>query len=77
MLLVAEIVRKIYPVKSDARDSKRSRLADLETALDRWFIDLPESLRYDSGSKRATPPPHVMLLHTRYWSAVLLLHRAL
>lgn len=77
VLIVAEIVRKIYPVKNSMREPKRARLAELETALDQWYIDLPETLRFDSASKRATPPPHVLLLHVRYWSAVLLLHRAL
>jgi hypothetical protein len=60
-----------------SRTPKRARLMDIEQKLDQWYIELPEELRYETSSKRPVPPPHIMVLHVRYWSAVLLLHRAL
>jgi hypothetical protein len=73
----SDIIKQIYPVVYVSRTPKRVRLAELEKRLDQWYIDLPEELRYESVGKRAVPPPHIMVLHVRYWSAVLLLHRAL
>jgi hypothetical protein len=78
VMIFSEIVKKIYPVKVTLRTPRRSYLQEIETKLDKWYIDLPEALRYDSARTRLVlPPPHVLLLHVRYWSAVLLLHRAL
>jgi hypothetical protein len=76
-LIVASIVRQIYPVKSPARGSRSKSLADLERCLDQWYIDLPDGLRCDTTNKRIVPPPHILFLHIKYWGAVLLLHRAL
>lgn len=76
-LIVGAIVTQIYPVKCSGRCSRAKRLADLESRLDQWYIDLPDGLRYDTASKRAVPPPHILFLHIKYWGAVLLLHRAL
>jgi hypothetical protein len=46
--------------------------------LDKWYIDLPEHLRHESGpSKLPVPPPHILTLHMQYWCTVLLLHRPL
>lgn len=67
----------IYPVRSTGRGPRRAVLSSLESRLDQWYIDLPENLRYDPASKRNTPPPPVLFIHIKYWSAVLLLHRAL
>ncbi|EGN91754.1 hypothetical protein SERLA73DRAFT_80157 [Serpula lacrymans var. lacrymans S7.3] len=75
-VIVGSIVNLVYPVRPIARVSRRTILANLETRLDQWYIDLPNSLRYDTASKRNTPPPPVLFLHVQYWSAVLLLHRA-
>jgi hypothetical protein len=75
--IISDIVKQIYPVVYRSRTPKRVKLAELEQRLDAWYIELPEELRYESTSKRPVPPPHIMVLHVRYWSAVLLLHRAL
>jgi len=77
VLIYAEIVKKIYPVRNVSGVPRRQHLASIEMRLDKWYIDLPEVFRYESTRGRhAVPPPHVLLLHVRYWSAVLLLHRA-
>lgn len=74
---MGSIVTQIYPVKCTGRSSRTKSLADLESRLDQWYIDLPDSLRCDTTSKRLVPPPHILFLHIKYWAAVLLLHRAL
>jgi hypothetical protein len=75
-IIVGSIVTQIYPVKCTGRSSRTKSLADLESRLDQWYIDLPDCLRYDTTSK-AVPPPHILFLNIKYWGAVLLLHRAL
>ncbi|KAG0702716.1 fungal-specific transcription factor domain-containing protein [Suillus ampliporus] len=75
-VLIGSIVTMIYPVRSTGRGSRRTVLNSLESRLDQWYIDLPDNLRYDQASKRNTPPPVVLFIHVKYWSAVLLLHRA-
>ncbi|KAG1757862.1 fungal-specific transcription factor domain-containing protein [Suillus lakei] len=75
-VLIGSIVTMIYPVRSTGRGSRRAVLNNLESRLDQWYIDLPDNLRYDPASKRNTPPPAVLCIHIKYWSAVLLLHRA-
>jgi hypothetical protein len=77
-VIVGNILTHVYPVKSVSHTSPHAAPAALETRLHQWYTELPEYLRYDSsGSQRIIPPPHILLLHIRYWSAVLLLHRAL
>lgn len=76
-IITASIVTQIYPVKCPRHCSRSKKLADLESRLDQWYIDLPNSLRCDTTSKRIVPPPHIIFLHIKYWGAVLVLHRAL
>jgi hypothetical protein len=75
-IIIGSVADHIYPVKSTSRVPRRTWLARLEAQLDQWYYELPESLRYEPASKRVVPPPHVLRLHTTYWSTVLLLHRA-
>lgn len=76
-IIIGSVADRIYPVKSTSRIPRRTWLARLEAQLDQWYYELPEALRYEPTSKRSVPPPHVLRLHTTYWSTVLLLHRAL
>ncbi|KAG6888363.1 hypothetical protein C0995_008950 [Termitomyces sp. Mi166 len=72
--ILSLIVQAIYAIRPTS--SRHSEAKFLEGLLDKWYIGLPENLRYDIGSiKRPTPPPHVLTLHMQYWCAVLLLHR--
>ncbi|KAF9225551.1 hypothetical protein BS17DRAFT_751446 [Gyrodon lividus] len=75
-VIIGPIVSSVYPVKSTRRASRRAVLGNLEARLDQWYLELPDDLRYDPASKRNTPPPPVLYIHIKYWSAVLLLHRA-
>ncbi|KAF8846123.1 hypothetical protein BDN67DRAFT_1064611 [Paxillus ammoniavirescens] len=75
-MIIGPIVSSVYPVKSARRRSRRAILSNLEARLDQWYFELPDDLRYDPASKRNTPPPPVLYIHIKYWSAVLLLHRA-
>lgn len=74
--IVASILHAIYAVKASA--SRQADAIHLERTLDKWFMDLPEPLRYDTGVKKGSiPSPNVLTLHMQYWCAVLLLHRPL
>lgn len=76
-IILGDIVTFIYPVRIEAGVSRRAKADELERRLDRWYHDLPEGMRYDVSSKRTpVPPPNVLMVHVRYWSSVLLLHRA-
>jgi len=75
-VIMGSTISMIYPVRATTRISRQTARDDLESRLDQWYIGLPESLCYDSGSRRIVPPPHILFLHIRYWGCVLLLHRA-
>lgn len=69
--LLGEVVTNLYAPRSIS--SRHSARANLESQLDKWFIELPETLRLDNGGEIS--PPHILTLHMQYWCAVLLLHR--
>lgn len=69
--LLGEVVTNLYSPRSIS--SRHSARASLESQLDKWHIELPESLRLDTGVE--VSPPHILTLHMQYWCAVLLLHR--
>lgn len=74
---MSEIMAKIYPVKWYSDQPRRAVMDKLESALHNWMIDLPDELRYHESGSRTPPPPHVLILHAEYYSALLLLYRAL
>ena len=76
-VVITDIMDQIYPVKStpDA-PPRRQLLQRLEERLHKWQINLPDHLRYSAGHAE-TPLPQILILHIEYYSAVLLLHRAL
>lgn len=71
----------VRPATRQAETSKQAAI--LDGALDKWYFDLPEHLRYDPAvnidrdASSSLPPPHILTLHMQYWCAVLLLHRPL
>ncbi|CAL1709508.1 unnamed protein product [Somion occarium] len=73
-ILLSMIVQAIYPIRPHIfRLTEYSRL---EKYLDKWFLELPEHLRYDPASQKPTTlPPHALTLHMQYWCTVILLHR--
>ncbi|TFK31644.1 fungal-specific transcription factor domain-containing protein [Crucibulum laeve] len=72
--ILSMIVQAIYAVRPVSSRHAESTL--LEGLLDKWYLELPEHLRYDAGSsKQPITLPHVLTLHMQYWCAVLLLHR--
>ena len=74
--LTSEIMTRAYPVKGSS-DVRRREFDDLESGLHNWLLNLPDELRFTDTGKRSLPAPHVLVLHIEYYSAVLLLHRAL
>ncbi|CDO75511.1 hypothetical protein BN946_scf184935.g47 [Trametes cinnabarina] len=75
-VIITDIMDKIYPVQPSTDTPRRVLFEQLEARLNRWYIGLPEHLRYSPSDKNANPLPHVMMLHIEYQAAVLLLHRA-
>lgn len=75
--LLSMIVQGIYAVRP--LNSRHAESDLLEKELDKWYLSLPEHLRYEPGaSKPGTKHlPNVLTLHMQYWCAVLLLHRPL
>ncbi|KAI5120399.1 hypothetical protein M0805_000178 [Coniferiporia weirii] len=72
--ILAMIIQAIYAVKPVP--SRHLEALQLERILDRWYMELPEHLCYNTSVKNVpSPPPNVLTLHMQYWCAVLLLHR--
>lgn len=75
-VITSNVIDRIYPVHPPSHSTKRAALAELETQLDQWYAELPDSLAFDPASSRSVPPPNVLLMHATYWNTVLLLHRS-
>ena len=74
--LLGRIVVSIYGIRPVA--SRHVESLHFERLLDKWYLELPEALRYEPGLRQFSPPqPHILTLHMQYWCAVLLLHRPL
>ncbi|PPR03375.1 hypothetical protein CVT24_012500 [Panaeolus cyanescens] len=73
--LLSMIVQGIYAVRPP--NSRHSEAELLEKELDKWYLALPEQLRYEPGASKPgiNTLPNVLTLHMQYWCAVLLLHR--
>ncbi|KAL3477265.1 fungal-specific transcription factor domain-containing protein [Aspergillus californicus] len=50
------------------------RMAALDSELEKWYIRLPESLKYTAENAKTAPPPF-FLLHQQYYSTMIMLHR--
>ncbi|KAJ8523288.1 hypothetical protein ONZ45_g253 [Pleurotus djamor] len=72
-VILGDLISEIYPVRTGPN---WAALPKLEARLDNWFHNLPVPLRYDPSSKRVTQPSHIIVLHIRYWGAILILQRA-
>lgn len=81
--ILARTVQSIYTVSPVS--SRHAKAIQLESALDKWRLELPEhlrfELRYNSAGNvklpvgKSAPLPHVLMLHMQYWCTTLLLHR--
>ncbi|EKM56762.1 uncharacterized protein PHACADRAFT_254069 [Phanerochaete carnosa HHB-10118-sp] len=73
-IILSMIMQAVYPIRPHT--FRQPEFARIEQLLDKWYIDLPEHLRFDPSSpKYYTRPPHVLTLHAQYWCTVILLHR--
>lgn len=75
-IIVGGIISRLYPVRPSG-ESRRLIVADIESQLNQWFVNLPDDLRYDTANRGHVPPPNILMLNMRYWGALLLLNRAL
>ncbi|EMD37552.1 hypothetical protein CERSUDRAFT_114195 [Gelatoporia subvermispora B] len=74
-VILGEVITQIYPVSRVSTTPRRTLMEDLHLRLLKWYLDLPEPLKYSAGSTRPCPAPHILILHIQYWAAVLFLHR--
>ncbi|EIW59003.1 uncharacterized protein TRAVEDRAFT_123493 [Trametes versicolor FP-101664 SS1] len=75
-VILSQICQSIYAIKPSAR--RPAELVRLDKMLKKWFLDLPEHLRFDPAAPKSPPPtPNILALHMQYWCTVLLLHRPL
>ncbi|KAI0080455.1 hypothetical protein K474DRAFT_1637713 [Panus rudis PR-1116 ss-1] len=73
-IILSMIIQAIYPIRPHV--FRLTEFSRLEKLLNRWYLELPEHLRFDPASqKHTTLPPHALTLHMQYWCTVLLLHR--
>ncbi|KAI0088316.1 fungal-specific transcription factor domain-containing protein [Irpex rosettiformis] len=73
-IILSMIMQTIYPIRPHS--FRQTEFTRIEQLLNKWYIELPEHLRFDANTpKYATLPPHILTLHMQYWCTVLLLHR--
>ncbi|CCM05389.1 uncharacterized protein FIBRA_07605 [Fibroporia radiculosa] len=73
-IILSMIMQGLYAIKPKCyRQAEFSRHEEL---LSKWYLDLPDHLRFDPAAPKSPAPlPHVLTLHMQYWCTVLLLHR--
>lgn len=75
-ILLSMIIQIMYPIRRHV--FRLTEFSRLEKLLDKWYLELPEHLRFDPASSKHDPlTPHVLTLHLQYWCTVILLHRPL
>ncbi|KAI0694111.1 fungal-specific transcription factor domain-containing protein [Cytidiella melzeri] len=73
-IILSMIMQTIYPIRPHS--FRQAEFTRIEQLLNKWYLELPEHLRFDANTpKYATLPPHILTLHMQYWCTVLLLHR--
>lgn len=79
--IFGKVMQWLYAIRPVA--SRQAQAAILESMLDKWYLDLPDHLRYEMPCRSETlkktkrPLPNVLALHMQYWTVVLILHRPL
>ncbi|KAH9915218.1 fungal-specific transcription factor domain-containing protein [Fomitopsis serialis] len=73
-IILSMIMQCLYAIKPPS--FRHQELQRFEKMLSKWYLDLPNHLRYDPAApKNPVPLPHILTLHMQYWCTVLLLHR--
>ena len=77
--IMTKIINRIYVVGATAANA-RACLQSIDDALDAWWDNLPEDLRFEPWSDNPTtsqrrPSPNIMILNAVYYSLIILLHR--
>ncbi|KAF9313721.1 hypothetical protein BGZ91_006187, partial [Linnemannia elongata] len=73
--LVGLILRRIYAAETRTHGPAQvsSTVAELDTLLTKWLLDLPRDLRYDHQATAFNR--WVAIIHSSYYTALILLHR--
>ena len=76
-VVINRIISNIYAIRVRVLgQSSETLLSLLDQSLASWYLALPSHLAYNPASKKV-PPPHVLALHLKFYSALILLHRPL
>ncbi|KAK4053492.1 hypothetical protein OIV83_001659 [Microbotryomycetes sp. JL201] len=74
-VVINRIISNIYAIRIRVLgQSSETLLSLLDQSLASWYLALPPHLAYNPASKKV-PPPHVLALHLKFYSALILLHR--
>ncbi|KAM0788534.1 hypothetical protein ACM66B_001662 [Microbotryomycetes sp. NB124-2] len=74
-VVINRIIANIYAIRIRVLgQSSETLLSLLDQSLASWYLALPQHLAYNPASKKV-PPPHVLALHLKFYSALILLHR--
>ncbi|WVR04910.1 hypothetical protein IAU60_001922 [Kwoniella sp. DSM 27419] len=73
-VIMDRVITDIYADKGP-NDRPGDHLDRLSNMLERWKVELPVEIAFDPASDQAVPPPHVLSLHSVYYTLVTLLHR--
>ncbi|KAI0943292.1 hypothetical protein AcW1_002495 [Taiwanofungus camphoratus] len=72
--ILSFIMQGLYAIQPQA--CRQTDFSRLEKDLSKWYLELPEHLRFDPAApKNLAPLPHILTLHMQYWCTVILLHR--
>lgn len=73
-IILSMIMQDIYSIRPKC--DRQAEFSRFEKVLTKWYLELPEHLRFDPGHPKGfSPLPHVLTLHMQYWCTVLLLRR--
>ncbi|KZS92048.1 hypothetical protein SISNIDRAFT_550782 [Sistotremastrum niveocremeum HHB9708] len=73
--IIARILDSLYLIQKTRSRSDRASRTTLNQDLETWQEHLPELLQLPDYEAISRAPPHVLILHLQYWTAVVLLHR--
>ncbi|KAH9941542.1 fungal-specific transcription factor domain-containing protein [Amylocystis lapponica] len=73
-IILSMIMQGLYAIRSPCE--RQAEFSRYEKLLSKWYLELPDHLRFDpASSKKPVPPPHILTLHMQYWCTVLLMRR--
>ncbi|KZT34004.1 hypothetical protein SISSUDRAFT_1053457 [Sistotremastrum suecicum HHB10207 ss-3] len=73
--VVGRILERLYAVHIERLKTDKETRQELVQNLQSWLNDLPEDLQVQNVQRMYEVPPHFLMLHLQYWTAMILIHR--